>query len=410
MLYLLLILSIIVLEYLLDLATVVLNVMHASPTVPAEFRGWYDPGRYAQSQHYLADHTRFSLLVDTLSVPVSIAFILVGGFNYVDMWVRSPGLGTIVTGLLFTGVLYLAGSLLGLPASLYRTFVIEEKYGFNRTTVTTFFVDRLKGLLLMAIIGGPLLAGLIWFFESAGDWAWVFAWVFITVVQVVLMFVAPAVIMPLFNKFTPIEEGELKEAIEGYALGQELKLKGIYKMDGSRRSAKSNAFFTGFGKFRRIVLFDTLIEKHPVGELVAILAHETGHFKLRHIIYNLVIGVATTGLMLGLLSIFISSDGLFAAFGMEHKSVYAGFVFFGFLFAPISQLLGILGNLLSRRHEYQADAFAVKTTARPEDMISGLKRLSVDNLSNLTPHPLHVFLNYSHPPVLQRIRAIRSDR
>jgi len=407
MLYQVVIVAIIIGEYLLDLLVDALNVLHSSHNLPREFEGWYDADRYGKSQEYLSENSRFGLVVDTLSTPLTILFILVGGFNYVDLWVRSAELGTIWTGLMFTGALVLASTILGLPASLYGTFVIEEKYGFNRTTAATFILDRVKSLLLMVIIGGPLLAGLLWFFEKAGSMAWVYSWVFVTVVQVVLMFVAPVLIMPLFNKFLPLEEGELRDSIEEYARSQQLKMKGVFTMDGSKRSTKSNAFFTGFGRFRRIVLFDTLIEKHTVDELVSVLAHETGHYRKRHIALSLAVSILTTGVMLFLLSFFLESDGLFAAFKMEHKSIYAGFVFFGFLFAPINMVLSILGNLMSRKHEYEADAFAVSTHGKPESMIAALKRLSVDNLSNLTPHPLNVFLNYSHPPVLQRINAIR---
>jgi STE24 endopeptidase len=221
------------------------------------------------------------------------------------------------------------------------------------------------------------------------------------------MFVAPVVIMPLFNKFVPLEEGDLKESIEAYARSQKFKLKGIFTMDGSKRSTKTNAFFTGFGRLRRIVLYDTLIEKHSLRELVSILAHEMGHYKKKHILKSIVISVLTTGLMFYILSMFINNQELFAAFKMEQTSIYASLIFFGFLYSPIQMVLSLFGNMLSRKHEYEADEYSVKTYREPVSMILALKKLSVDNLSNLTPHPLKVFLSYSHPPILKRIQAIR---
>ncbi|HIJ21259.1 MAG TPA: M48 family metallopeptidase, partial [Deltaproteobacteria bacterium] len=233
-----------------------------------------------------------------------------------------------------------------------------------------------------------------------------YCWIALTLFQLFLLFIAPVVIMPIFNKFVPLEEGELKTAIREYAEEQGFKMKGIFSMDGSKRSTKSNAFFTGFGRFRRIVLFDTLIEKHSVDELVSILAHEIGHYRKKHIFKSVLISILTTGLMFFILSLFINNKDLFAAFQMQETSIYASLFFFGFLYAPIETVVGILGNILSRRHEYEADAYAIKTTHKPQAMITALKKLSVDNLSNLTPHPLKVFLGYSHPPVLERIRAI----
>ncbi len=296
---------------------------------------------------------------------------------------------------------------MSLPFSVYSTFVIEEKYGFNKTTPKTFVLDILKGWLLGVVIGAPVFSAVLWFFGQTGPMAWAYCWGALTVIQIFLMFIAPVVIMPIFNKFIPLEDRELKEAIEEYAKKQDFKMKGVFSMDGSKRSTKSNAFFTGFGRFRRIVLFDTLISKHTTEELVSILAHEMGHYKKKHILKSMIISILSTGLMFYILSIFMNNSGLFMAFQMEHVSIYASLFFFGFLYAPIEMVLSIFGNMLSRRHEYEADAWAVRTYRRPQSMIAALKKLSVDNLSNLTPHPLKVFLSYSHPPVLERIRAIQ---
>lgn len=404
--YFILILVILLGNYVLDIVINILNVRHAKVDLPREFLGYYDGGEYRRSQEYLRENTRFSIISETISTPVIILFMVLGGFNAVDQFARGFQMGPIPTGLIFTGLLMLALQIFHLPFSVYETFVIEERYGFNRTTPRTFVLDILKGWLLAVIIGGILLSLVLWFFEKTGPWAWLYCWFALTLFQLFLMFIAPVVILPLFNKYVPLEDGELKEAIEDYAVSQDFKMKGVFTMDGSKRSTKSNAFFTGFGRFRRIVLFDTLVEKHSIKELVSILAHEMGHYKKRHVLKSLFLSFLTSGLMFFILSLFINNRGLFAAFQMEETSIYASLIFFGFLYSPIATALSILGNLLSRKNEYEADNYAVETYGSPESMITALKRLSVENLSNLTPHPLKVFFSYSHPPVLERIRAI----
>jgi STE24 endopeptidase len=405
--YLIVILLILVIRYLLDLVSDWLNVRHLSTELPAEFKGYYDDEKYRQSQNYLRENTRFGICVDTLQTLITIVFVLAGGFNFVDRLAIGIVKGPILTGIVFAGILIFAGKILSLPFSIYNTFVIEEKYGFNKTTLKTFLLDLIKSLILTALIGGIVFAAVLWFFEKTGNLAWIYCWVAITLFQIFFMFIAPVVIMPIFNKFVPLEEGELRTAIENYAKAQNFKMKGIFKMDGSKRSSKSNAFFTGFGRSRRIVLFDTLIERHSVNELVSILAHEMGHYKKRHIIQAVARSVIVMGLTLFLLSLFIENERLFAAFKMENLSVYASLFFFGFLYTPIAMLTGLVENIISRKNEYEADAFAVETYGDADAMINGLKKLSVDNLSNLTPHPFKVFLSYSHPPILERIKAIR---
>ena len=392
-----------------------LNVRHVSERIPSEFEGVYDEKKYAESQRYLKTNTRFGLFQSAISLPVTLLFITLGGFGWVQRVALLPGWSMIPTGLLFAGILILLSQILSLPFSIYDTFVIEERFGFNKTSPKTFVLDLIKGLGLTVLVGGPIFALVVWFFAAAGTWAWLYCWAALTVIQIILMYIAPVVFLPLFNKFTPLEDGELKGAIQNYADRQQVHLSGIFKIDGSRRSSKSNAYFTGFGRWRRIALFDTLIEKHTVPELVAVLAHEVGHYKLGHILKQLGIGIVTSGAMFWLLSLFISRPPLYQAFGLEFSPVngstppiYAGILFFRFLYTPISVVLGIAGNVLSRRFEYQADAYCVDTTDSGDAMISALKKLSVDNLSNLTPHPLKVFLEYSHPPVLQRIQSIRA--
>ncbi len=405
--YLIIILAIIVIEYFLGLLVEKLNIKNASDALPQEFEGFYDAEKYKLSQEYLKENTNFSLLKDTIFTIITIIFILIGGFNFVDNLARDFTKGPIITGLIFTGMIIFGAQILGLPFSAYHTFAIEAKYGFNKTTIRTFILDIIKAFILTAIIGSAILSAVFWFFQAAGNLAWVYCWIAITIFQLFLLFIAPVVIMPLFNKFIPLEEGELKTAIENYAKEQNFVLKGIFKMDASKRSTKSNAFFTGFGRFRRIALFDTLIAKHTTDELASVLAHEIGHYKKKHFIKGMLLSIITTGIMLFILSFFIKNPGLFAAFKMQNLSIYASLFFFGFLYSPINLFFSIFANVISRKHEYEADVFAVSTYRKPEAFIVALKKLTVDNLSNLTPHPLKVFLDYSHPPVLKRIEAIK---
>tara|TARA_B100000131_G_C18124635_1_gene614268 strand:- start:1988 stop:3223 length:1236 start_codon:yes stop_codon:yes gene_type:complete len=406
--FLILILGFYISFYLFDSIVEWLNIRCVSTTIPAEFQGVYDDEKYAKSQRYLKETTRFGFIQQTVTLIVVVPFILLGGFNQLDVFVRSLELSSLFSGVVYILILLLGMMFMGIPFSYYSTFVIEESYGFNKSTKSIFWMDFLKSMLLSFLIGIPILMAILWFFESLGSMAWVVAWGFLIFVQLILVYIAPSFIMPLFNTFEPLEDGELKTKLEAYSLEHNFSFEGIYKMDGSKRSSKSNAYFTGFGKQRRIVLFDTLIEKHSADELLAILAHEMGHYKLRHIHKSLALSVVTSGLMLFLLSLFLNNVLLAEAFGMESVSIYSSLIFFGFLFQPIEAVIGVLSNYLSRKHEFEADAFAVRTTALPDAMIGGLKRLSVDNLSNLEPSYLKVWVDYTHPPVLQRINAIRN--
>lgn len=403
------ILSALLIDTLLDFISSRLNLKSMSVKLPEEFSDVYDGKSYAESQLYTGIRTRFGWLVSGTDLFLLLLFWFAGGFNWLDQWARSFDLGVIWTGLMFIGVLMVAKTILFMPFTIYSTFVIEERFGFNKTTIQTFITDRLKGALLSIVIGAPLLAAVIAFFEYGGQWAWAYAWLAVTLFSLMMQYVAPTWIMPIFNKFEPLGEGELREAIEAYAKKVDFPLQGIYVMDGSKRSSKSNAFFTGFGKNKRIALFDTLIEKHTTDELVAVLAHEIGHSKEKHIVKNMGISILHTGVVFALLSVFLQVPALFDAFYMEQMSVYAGLLFFGLLYSPVETVLGIGMQILSRKHEYEADRFAAKTTGKPEEMINVLKKLSKDNLSNLTPHPFYVFLNYSHPPALSRIHSIRKE-
>jgi STE24 endopeptidase len=401
------ILAAILIDFVLEIVSNRLNLKALSKELPGEFENVYDEDTYAKSQEYTRVNTRFGFVTGTFDLALLLVFWFAGGFNWLDQWARGFDFGVIGTGLIFIGILVLAKIMISLPFSLYSTFVIEERFGFNKTDTKTFITDRIKGLALSVLIGGPLLAGIIAFFAYGGTWAWVYAWLAVTVFSLVMQYIAPTWIMPLFNKFEPLEDGELRQAIEEYAEKVNFPLQGIYVMDGSKRSSKSNAFFTGFGKNKRIALFDTLISKHSTEELVAVLAHEIGHYKKKHIVKNMSISILHTGVMFGLLSIFLQVPALFDAFFMEEMSIYAGLLFFGLLYSPVETILGIGMQILSRKHEYEADAFAAKSINEKEEMVNVLKKLSKDNLSNLTPHPFYVFLNYSHPPALKRIERIR---
>jgi STE24 endopeptidase len=395
-------------DFALDTVADYLNLKNLDPELPEEFEDVFDEDKYGQAQKYTKVRTRFGMITGVFNLVVMLGFWFAGGFEWLDTIVRGFSYGPIVSGLIYIALLMTARSIIGLPFNIYSTFVIEERFGFNKTTWKTFWMDRIKGLALGVALGGPLLAGLLAFFEYGGPYAWVYAWVVVTVVSLLLQFIAPRWIMPLFNDFEPLEDEELREMIEDYAQKVDFPLQEIFVMDGSKRSSKSNAFFTGFGKNKRIALFDTLIENHTKEELLAVLAHEVGHYKHKHIIQNMVISVLHTGVMFLLLSLVLKTQALYDAFFVDQPSVYTGLIFFGMLYSPVEMLLGVVMQVISRKHEFQADAFAVNTTSTADHLISGLKKMSRDNLSNLTPHPFYVFLNYSHPPVLQRIKAMRN--
>lgn len=394
-------------KYILDLISQWLNIRAMRPELPQELEGYYDSDKYRKSQEYIRTRTRFHIFRSTFSLTVLLLFWFLGGFNQLDLMVRSWGFSTVINGLCYIGILVLLSSLISLPFDLYSTFGIEERFGFNKTTISTFVMDRVKGLILMAILGGAALAVILWLFESAGSPAWLYCWIAVTLFTLIMQFIAPVWILPLFNKYTPLPDGELKRAISDYAKSVRFDFKDIFVVDGSKRSSKANAFFTGFGKNKRIALFDTLVADQSVPEIVSVLAHEVGHYKKKHVVWGMVLGILHNGFLFFLLSFFIRSPELASAFYMDHVSVYAGLVFFGLLYEPISLVLSIFVNLLSRHNEYQADQYSVETTENPEFLVSALKKMSVNNLSSLTAHPLYVFLNYSHPPLNHRIQAIR---
>jgi STE24 endopeptidase len=405
--YAIVILITLLLRYALELIADLLNLQALRPEPPAALQGVYDADAYRRSQAYTRMQTHFAWWATTFMLVVTLVFWFAGGFQALDQLVRRWHLGLIGTGLAYIGILVAARGLLSLPFRIYSTFVIEARFGFNTTTPLTFVADLLKGLGLAVLLGGLLLAGVLAFFVYAGTSAWLYCWLVTTLFMLGLQLLVPTWILPLFNTFTPLPQGALKEAILAYARSVMFPVDDVYVMDGSRRSSKSNAFFTGFGKHKRIALFDTLVQAHTVPELVAVVAHEVGHYKQRHILQRVVLSILHTGVMLFLLSVFLHHAGLFQAFYVAEPSIYTGLVFFGLLYAPVELLLSVFLQIVSRQHEYAADAYAVHTTDDPAVLAAALKKLAVHNLANLTPHPFYVFLHYSHPPIWQRLQAIQ---
>lgn len=395
------------LAHVIDTLAEWLNIRAADAVLPPALASLYDETAYTNAQTYLKSNTRFAMFKRGLDLLALLFFWFFDGFGWLDTVARSFGWGEVATGLLFVGGLALLNGVMGLPFGWYHTFVIEERFGFNKTTPKTFWIDRMKGLVLGLLIGVPVLALVVWLLDKMGESAWLYVWGAITLISLVLQYVAPTWIMPFFNTFKPLQADDpLRQAVLSYARNVSFPLTNILVMDGSRRSSKANAFFTGFGKNRRIALFDTLIADHTVPELTAIVAHEVGHYKHQHLLKGMVTGILQTGAYLFVLSLCLKLPGLYAAFGIEQQSVYAGLVFFGLLFSPIEFMLGMLTNYFSRKHEFEADAYALETAPEPEALGEALKKMSVKHLTNLNPHPLFVFLNYSHPPLPQRLAAM----
>ena len=399
------IIAIIVFNFVVDKILGSLNAKHFNDALPPEIADVYDETEYKKAQRYKKEKYRFGLLTSTISIVATLLFFFLDGFEIVDTWGRSFSSNSIVIALLFFGIIVFASDILGLPFSYYNTFVIEEKYGFNTTNTATFFLDKIKGWALMAIVGGGLLALIVWFYEVTGANFWLYAWGAVTVFTIFMNLFYARLIVPLFNKQSPLEEGSLRNKIEAYASTVHFNLANIFVIDGSKRSTKANAYFSGFGREKRITLYDTLINDLEEEEIVAVLAHEVGHYKRKHIIFNLLVSILLTGFTFWLLSLFVGNETLSSALGVSQPSFHIGLVAFGILYTPISTLTGLCMNLLSRKFEYQADRFAKQTYAGAP-LVSALKKLSKNSLSNLTPHPAYVFMHYSHPTLLQRFRKL----
>ena len=396
----------------LDFAATLLNLRAFPSKVPDELDSVMDDEKLERARSYHIVNARLDIIQSIVSLCVLLVFWFAGGFGWLDGWARSHTAGEITGGLMFLSAILLGQSLVSLPFSVWHTFVIENRYGFNRATAATFIKDRIKGLLLAAVLGLPLAAGVLWIFHHI-DHAWLWAWAFVTAFQILLTWLAPSLIMPLFNKFTPMPDGELKQRIEELGKRCGFPLDGVFVMDGSKRSTKANAFFTGLGKRKKIALFDTLIEKSTVPELLGVLAHEIGHFRRGHVKQRLAAGIMQTAAVFFLLGVCTDPDGefarvLFDAFGVERISPHVGLVLFFILFEPAARLLGVLLNAWSRKHEYEADAYAAEATGDPAPLADALRKMTSDHLSHPSPAALRVWLDYSHPPLIDRLRALRA--
>ncbi|CAM3339420.1 M48 family metallopeptidase [Zobellia roscoffensis] len=400
------IITILVLQFILETVLDRLNAQRYNDPVPEELNDVFDQAEYKKSQEYKKTNYNFGLITSSFSFILTLGFLIFGGFEWVDQMVRSVTTEPIPTALMFFGIIMIGNDIVTVPLSYYSTFVIEEKFGFNKTTKSTFFLDKIKGWLMMAVVGGAILSLIIWFFQLTGSYFWIYAWGLVAVFSIFMNLFYSKIIVPLFNKQTPLEEGSLKTKIETFAKNVGFELNNIFVIDGSKRSTKANAYFSGFGKEKRVTLYDTLINDLEEEEIVAVLAHEVGHYKKKHIIFNLIASVVLTGVTLFVLSLFINNPAVSAAIGVSQPSFHAALIGFAILYSPISEITGLIMNHFSRKFEYQADDYA-KDTYAALPLITSLKKLSKNSLSNLTPHPAFVFMHYSHPTLLDRIQNLK---
>ncbi len=399
------IVAIVIFNYVFSRLLEYLNSTRYDAPIPGQLEDVYDKEKYQKSMAYKKVNYRFAILTGTFSLAVILLMLFYGGFAFVDDLVRNVTQHPILVALLFFGLLMFASDLINIPFTLYDTFVIEERFGFNKTTVRTFIFDKLKSWMLGIIMGGGILAVIVWFYTLTGKNFWIFAWIFISFYTIFMYMFYSNLIVPLFNKQTPLEEGDLRDAITAFSDKAGFKLKNIFVIDGSKRSTKANAYFTGLGAKKRIVLYDTLINDLETDEIVGVLAHEIGHYKKKHTLTGVILSIIQTGALLFILSLFVGSPVLSQALDASIPSFHIGLIAFGILYSPLSLILGIGMNVMSRKNEYQADRYASEMF-RPQPLVDALKKLSRKNLSNLTPHPVYVFFHYSHPPLYQRVKAL----
>lgn len=402
------ILVILVFGFVVEQVLDYLNSKNKETSVPNELQDFYDQEKYTKSLNYKRAHNKVGNISGWLSFIASMLFLVLGGFNWLNELLLPEFGDTLWLSLVYFGVLFFASDIMGLPFGLYATFVIEEKFGFNKTTPKTYFIDKIKSYAMTIILGGGIMYVLLLLITSIGEQFWLYAWAVMVAIMIFTNFFYTTLFVPIFNKLTPLEDGELRTEIEKLAAKLNFPLTKIQVMNASKRTSKGNAYFAGFGKKKSIVLFDTLIEKHEVDELVGILAHEIGHYKKKHIIGNMIQGIALNGLMLWLLSWFIFNPELSMALGADQLYIHLNLIAFGILYGPISMITGLIGNVISRKNEYEADAYAIEHT-KPEAFKTALIRLSTDSLSDLKPHPAYVFMHYSHPTLLQRLESIDSN-
>lgn len=398
--------GLIIAKYLFDTFIGWLNSKHFNDQIPNELEGIYNEEEYLKSQNYKKVNYKFSLITSSFSLILTVLFFVFDGVPFVDNIARSLSNNSIVITLLFFGIILFASDFITLPFSYYSTFVIEEKFGFNKSTLKTFILDKIKGWFMLLIIGGGILALVTWFYQLTTSNFWIYTWALIGIFTILMNLFYSKLIVPLFNKQTKLEDGELKTAINTFATKVGFKLDNIYVIDGSKRSTKANAYFSGFGSQKRITLFDTLINDLETNEIVAVLAHEVGHYKKKHIIYNLLMSLVLTGFTFYILSLLVGNNLLSQALGVEITSFHIGLIAFGILYSPISEITGFFMNIVSRKFEYEADDYAKKYSSA-NDLISSLKKLSKNSLSNLTPNDLYVKIHYSHPTLLQRILNLK---
>ena len=397
--------TILLIKFVIDSVLNHLNAKHFNDTLPNDVSDVYEINEYQKSQSYKRTNHNFSKITSLFSLITTLLFFFFNGFSIVDEIARGFSNNIIIITLIFFGIIIIGSDIISIPFSLYRTFVIEEKFGFNKSTKKLFFLDKIKGLLMTIILGGSILSIITWFYEFTGNYFWIYTWLLITTFSVFLNMFYSKLIVPLFNEQTILEEGDLKNEIVKYVNSVGFKANNIYVLNGSKRSTKANAYFSGFGSQKRITLYDTLLNDLENNEIVAVLAHEVGHYKRKHILYNLTSSIILTGFALFVLSLFIKTPLLSLALGVSHPSFHIGLIAFGILYSPVSQILGVFMNYMSRKFEYQADNYAKKTfSASP--LISSLKKLSKNSLSNLTPHYLYVFFHFSHPTLLDRIKNL----
>ena len=393
-------------EYVISSVSSFLDLGNINPDIPDHFKKAYDKNKYAKSQEYLKTKTKFSLVSSTFSIVLIFLVIHLGIFGVLNEFVNLQTNHFILQGLLFISIIYIFQDIISLPFSLYSTFVIEEKFGFNKTTVGLFISDKIKGYAIFIVMGSIIITPILYLFHEYENFGWLIAWSLLTLFMIAVQPLFVHVISPMFNKFTPLEDGELRTAIEKYTTQVDFPIARIDIMDGSKRSAHSNAYFSGFGKSRRIAIFDTLVENHTNDEIVSVVAHEVGHYKLKHIIHGTIIGIIETGIMLFVFNFIMNDYALFRVFGVNDLSVHAGLIFFSMLYAPVTMITSVISNAISRKNEFEADNYSLQTTKNKEALISMLVGLAANNLSHLTPHPFKVFLSYSHPPTIDRIKAL----
>lgn len=401
-----LLISIILFNFIKDYFLDYLNSKFFDKKIPENLNDIYDKEKYQKSQDYKKTLYKFGKISKAYSLTILLLFFFLDGFLLVDNFARSLFESELLISLSFFGIIFFGSDILNLPFSLYSIFIIEEKFGFNKTTFRIYFFDKIKSWFITILFGGGILSFIIFQFETVGKDFWIVAWVFITTISVLINGFYAQIIVPLFNKQTKLEEGNLKNDIEKYSKKVGFDLSNIFVIDGSKRSTKANAYFSGFGKQKRVTLYDTLLNKLNDNQIIAVIAHEIGHYKKNHIIFNLIFSTIQTGLMLYILSLLIYMPIFSEALGIQSHSFHIGLITFSILYTPISEIFSLIFNVFSRKFEYQADHYA-KETFNSKHLIEALKVLSKDSLSNLTPHPKYVWWHYSHPTLAQRIKHLQ---